>query len=85
MSGINRVDMMNRSIHKKEVGKLPIVLTIGLFVIIALFIRIVLPYHDIFVGNWIKFSGGDAYFYMRLVDNFVHNFIMSLRFRKPPI
>lgn len=40
----------------------------------ALFIRVVLPYDKVFVGDWIKFTGVDAYFFMRIVDNLVHNF-----------
>jgi asparagine N-glycosylation enzyme membrane subunit Stt3 len=54
--------------------RLVIGIVVGLFVGIALFLRIVLPYHDIFVGDWIKFAGGDNYFYMRLVDFMTHNF-----------
>jgi len=41
---------------------------------IALYLRAVLPYNEIFVGDWIKFSGNDAYYHMRIVDNLVHNF-----------
>jgi asparagine N-glycosylation enzyme membrane subunit Stt3 len=40
----------------------------------ALFIRVVLPYDKVFVGDWIKFTGVDAYSFMRIVDNLVHNF-----------
>ncbi len=41
---------------------------------VALYFRVVLPYSNVFVGDWIKFTGVDAYFFMRLVDNLVHNF-----------
>ncbi len=41
---------------------------------IALYIRIVLPYDHVFVGDWIKFTGNDAWYHMRIVDNLVHNF-----------
>jgi len=41
---------------------------------IALFIRVYLPYDKIFVGEWIKFSGTDVYYHMRLVDIMAHNF-----------
>ena len=41
---------------------------------ISLSIRAFLPYDNIFVGDWIKFSGVDAYYHMRLIDNLVHNF-----------
>jgi dolichyl-diphosphooligosaccharide--protein glycosyltransferase len=40
----------------------------------ALYLRVVLPYDKVFVGDWIKFTGNDAYFFMRIVDNLVHNF-----------
>ena len=40
----------------------------------ALYIRVAFPYDKVFVGDWIKFTGVDAYFFMRLVDNLVHNF-----------
>jgi len=41
---------------------------------IALYFRVVLPYPAIFDGQWIKFSGVDSYYYMRLADNLVANF-----------
>jgi dolichyl-diphosphooligosaccharide--protein glycosyltransferase len=40
----------------------------------ALYLRVALPYDKVFVGDWIKFTGVDAYFFMRIVDNLVHNF-----------
>jgi len=46
----------------------------ALFVIVALYIRIALPFDEIFVGDWIKFSGTDAYYHMRIIDNLVANF-----------
>jgi oligosaccharyl transferase (archaeosortase A-associated) len=47
---------------------------VALFFGVALYIRVVLPYDKVFVGDWIKFTGVDAYFFMRLVDNVIHNF-----------
>ena len=47
---------------------------VALFFGIALYIRVVLPYSQVFVGDWIKFTGVDGYFFMRLVDNLAHNF-----------
>jgi len=47
---------------------------VALFFGVALYLRVVLPYDQVFVGEWIKFTGTDAYFFMRLVDNLVHNF-----------
>ncbi len=40
----------------------------------ALYLRIALPYDQVFSGDWIKFTSVDAYHYMRQVDNLVHNF-----------
>ena len=47
---------------------------VALFFGVALYVRVVLPYDWVFVGDWVKFTGADAYFFMRLVDNLVHNF-----------
>ena len=47
---------------------------VALFFAVALILRVVLPYDKILGGEWVKFSGSDAYFHMRLVDNLVHNF-----------
>ena len=41
---------------------------------IALYLRAFLPHADIFVGDIVKFSGVDAYYHMRLIENFVYNF-----------
>ncbi|MFC2001346.1 oligosaccharyl transferase, archaeosortase A system-associated [Chloroflexota bacterium] len=50
----------------------------GIFVAIlfgiALYLRVGLPYDQIFGIDWIKFASVDAYYHMRLVDNLVHNF-----------
>ncbi|MFC1982054.1 STT3 domain-containing protein [Chloroflexota bacterium] len=55
-------------------------LLIALFFCIALFIRVYFPYDKVFTADWIKFTGADAYFHMRLVDNIVHNFPNLLSF-----
>jgi dolichyl-diphosphooligosaccharide--protein glycosyltransferase len=47
---------------------------VALFFGVALYLRVALPYDQVFVGDWIKFTGVDAYFFMRIVDNLVHNF-----------
>jgi len=41
---------------------------------IALYLRVALPYPTVFDGRWIKLTGIDAYYYMRLVDNLLANF-----------
>ena len=62
---------MNRSSFN---SKLIAGILVALFFGVALYIRVALPYKYIFVGDWIKFSGVDSYFLMRIVDNIVHNF-----------
>ncbi|MBN2463648.1 MAG: oligosaccharyl transferase, archaeosortase A system-associated [Dehalococcoidia bacterium] len=47
---------------------------VAFFFGVALYIRVALPYGQVFVGDWIKFTGVDAYHFMRIVDNIVHNF-----------
>lgn len=46
----------------------------ALFFGVALYVRIVLPYNNVFSGGFVKFNGTDAYYYMRIVDNLIHNF-----------
>ncbi|MCX5997753.1 MAG: oligosaccharyl transferase, archaeosortase A system-associated [Chloroflexi bacterium] len=41
---------------------------------------IALPYATIFDGQWIKFSGVDSYYYMRIVDNMLANFPQLMKF-----
>ena len=47
---------------------------VALFFGAALSFRVVFPYDHVFVGDWIKFTGTDAWYHMRIVDNLVHNF-----------
>ncbi len=54
--------------------RLVIGVLIAIFFAASLSIRTVLPYEQVFTGDWIKFTGIDAYYHMRLVDNMVHNF-----------
>ena len=41
---------------------------------ISLYIRIALPYDQIFVNDWVWFRETDAYYYMRNIENLVNNF-----------
>ena len=41
---------------------------------VALYLRVALPYDQVFVGDVIKFNTNDAYYYLRQIDNLVHNF-----------
>src|SRR4030042_768053 len=62
---------MNRTAFK---SKLIAGIIVAIFFGVALYIRVALPYDKVFVGDWIKFTGVDAYYFMRIVDNLVHNF-----------
>ncbi len=60
--------------RSKLSAKFIIAILIALFLGIALYLRIYLPYDQVFSGEWIKFTGIDAYYQMYLVDNLAHNF-----------
>ncbi len=47
---------------------------------IGLYLRIYLPYDQVFSGDWIKFTGNDPYYHMRLVDNLLRHFPQFLVF-----
>ena len=65
-------------------NKIPVKLVIGIALAlcfsISLFIRVYFPYSNVFSDGLIKFTGVDAYYFMRLVDNLVHNFPHSINF-----
>jgi oligosaccharyl transferase (archaeosortase A-associated) len=58
--------------------KLPPIAIVGIILAvlcgISLYIRIALPYHQIFVNDWVWFRETDAYYYMRNIETLVHNF-----------
>ncbi|HIE18071.1 MAG TPA: oligosaccharyl transferase, archaeosortase A system-associated [Dehalococcoidia bacterium] len=60
--------------QKRPLEKAIAAILVALFFGVALFLRIALPYDQVFAGEWIKFTGVDAYYYMRIVDNLVANF-----------
>ncbi len=41
---------------------------------LSLYIRLDLPYDRIFINDWVWFRETDAYYYMRNIENMVHNF-----------
>ena len=61
-----------------HIGKRTLLLIIGILIAgffgISLIYRISLPYDQVFVGNWIKFTSIDAYYQMLIVDNLAYNF-----------
>jgi len=43
-------------------------------VALAFYIRAVLPYDSVFIGDTVRFSGNDPWYHMRLVENTIRNF-----------
>jgi oligosaccharyl transferase (archaeosortase A-associated) len=60
-------------IQKLWPGIIPAVVLILIFGI-ALWLRVGLPYNNVFTSNGIVFTGNDAYYHMRLVQLLVNNF-----------
>ncbi|MCX6005984.1 MAG: oligosaccharyl transferase, archaeosortase A system-associated [Chloroflexi bacterium] len=60
--------------NKVRISDLVIPALLLIIAAVSLYIRIALPYNTVFSSNIIKFTGADAYYYMRLVDNIVYNF-----------
>ncbi len=56
------------------------VILLALFFGVSLYLRIALPYSRLVSDAWIKFSGTDAYYHMRLVDNLLHHFPHRIAF-----
>ncbi|MFW6105255.1 MAG: oligosaccharyl transferase, archaeosortase A system-associated [Chloroflexota bacterium] len=58
--------------------KVPPIVIVGIILAalfgISLYIRIALPYDNIFVNDWVWFRETDAYYYMRNIETLVHNF-----------
>jgi dolichyl-diphosphooligosaccharide--protein glycosyltransferase len=58
--------------------KLPPIVIVGIILAalcgISLYIRIALPYHQIFVNDWVWFRETDAYYYMRNIETLVNHF-----------
>ena len=59
---------------KKIPSWIIVLLLLIVIVSLALWLRVVLPYNQVFVGDWVKMTGVDAYFYMRLFDNLINHF-----------
>jgi oligosaccharyl transferase (archaeosortase A-associated) len=49
-------------------------IVIALFFAAALYLRIAFSHDVVFGGEWVRFTGVDAYWHMRIVDNLAHNF-----------
>ncbi len=57
-----------------------VVLLLIAIIALTLWLRVFLPYNQVFVGNWVKMTGVDAYYYMRLVDNLMAHFPQLTQF-----
>jgi len=55
-------------------SKLIIGIILALLFGLALFLRVYPSYDQVFAGDWVKFTGNDAYYQMHLVDNIVRDF-----------
>ncbi|MFC1902782.1 oligosaccharyl transferase, archaeosortase A system-associated [Chloroflexota bacterium] len=55
-------------------------IVLAVFIGIALYFRVCLPYDNVFTADWIKFTSNDAYYHMRLVDNLLHHFPQYITF-----
>jgi dolichyl-diphosphooligosaccharide--protein glycosyltransferase len=60
--------------------KLVTIILLALFFIGALCLRVLPTLDRVFTQDWIKFTGVDAYYHMRLVDNLASNFPHLLQF-----
>lgn len=67
--------------NAKRIPQWLIILLIMIVIVgVAMWLRITLPYGQVFTGNWVKMTGIDAYYYMRLVDNIVKHFPQLTQF-----
>ena len=66
---------MHAPISKKQ-PSLTVITALALLSIagISLYVRIALPYDQVFRDGWVAFKGVDSYYHMRLVDNLLHHF-----------
>jgi len=70
-----------RDMAFKNIPSWAIVLLLLLVIVaVALWLRVVLPYNQVFVGDWVKMTGVDAYYYMRLLDNLSAHFPQLTQF-----
>jgi len=78
-----RLVMILYGVDMDKTGRYGLIFTIAALVLVmavAFWFRVALPYDTVFDGRWIKLTGIDAYFYMRLVDNLVRNFPLAIDF-----
>ena len=59
---------------------LGVLLILAIIIMAALWLRVLLPYNQVFVNDWVKLTGVDAYYYGRLVDNVAQHFPVLTEF-----
>lgn len=64
----------------RHIHRLIVAILLALFFGVSLYLRIALPYARLVSDTWVKFSGTDAYYHMRLVDNMLHHFPHRIAF-----
>jgi oligosaccharyl transferase (archaeosortase A-associated) len=65
---------------EKNYSRLAIGILLFIFFCVALYLRIAIPYEQVFRGDFIKFVGFDSWNYVRLVDNIVHHYPQNILF-----
>ncbi|MBN1375577.1 MAG: hypothetical protein JXA01_05440, partial [Dehalococcoidia bacterium] len=61
-------------IFKKIPLWVPVLVIFVAIIVGALWLRVILPYNQVFINDWVKLTGVDAYYYGRLVDNLAQHF-----------
>ncbi len=58
------------SLSRRAIYSIIVLLIFG----IALALRVCLPYENVFMGDWVRFTSVDPWYHMRLVENLVQHF-----------
>ncbi|MDD5313385.1 MAG: oligosaccharyl transferase, archaeosortase A system-associated [Dehalococcoidia bacterium] len=54
--------------------EITVYILLALICVISFILRVAVPWSQVFVDQWVKFTDNDAYYYMRLLDNISHHF-----------
>ncbi|MDD5648453.1 MAG: oligosaccharyl transferase, archaeosortase A system-associated, partial [Dehalococcoidia bacterium] len=65
---------------KNKASWVIVLLLLVAIIAVALWLRVAIPYDQVFVRDWVKMTGIDAYYYMRLVDNLMQHFPQLTQF-----
>jgi oligosaccharyl transferase (archaeosortase A-associated) len=60
--------------RRPRIEKLLIGVLMALFFGGALYLRVALPYDTVFGGSWVKFTGVDGYYHVRIIESLVRHF-----------